>query len=55
VTFLSNGAANAPVAFRMCDSRGATFARYLQVTVMGRVVAAPMVGQDLTGAALVCP
>jgi type IV fimbrial biogenesis protein FimT len=55
VTFLSNGAVSAAVAFRMCDSRGATYARYLQVTPMGRVVAAPMVGQDLTGAALACP
>jgi Tfp pilus assembly protein FimT len=55
VTFLSNGAVVTPVAFRMCDIRGATFARYLQVTPMGRVLAAPMVGQDLTGAALPCP
>jgi type IV fimbrial biogenesis protein FimT len=64
ITFLSNGALNtapaalnavAPVAFKMCDSRGAAFARYLQVTLMGRVVAAPTVGQDLTGAALACP
>jgi type IV fimbrial biogenesis protein FimT len=62
VTFLSTGALStarvnpaAPVAFKMCDARGATFARYLAVTPMGRVVAAPMVGQDLTGAALTCP
>jgi type IV fimbrial biogenesis protein FimT len=63
VTFLSNGALNtaalvnpaAPVAFKMCDARGATFARYLQVSLMGRVVASPTVGQDLTGAALACP
>lgn len=64
VTFLSNGALNgaalAPpnppfVAFKMCDARGPTFARYLQVTLMGRVVASPTVGQDLTGAALACP
>ncbi len=63
VTFLSNGVLNtgllanpaAPVAFKMCDTRGAAFARYLQVTLMGRVVASPVVGQDLTGAALACP
>jgi type IV fimbrial biogenesis protein FimT len=63
ITFLSNGALNTAAlvnpaawpAFKMCDARGATFARYLQVTPMGRVVAAPMVGQDLTGAALACP
>jgi type IV fimbrial biogenesis protein FimT len=64
VTFLSNGALNTspaalnapvPVAFKMCDARGATFARYLQVTLMGRVVASPTVGQDLAGNLLTCP
>ena len=61
VTFLSNGALGAlatpeaTVRFRLCDSRGAAFARYLQVTLMGRVVASPTVGRDLTGAALTCP
>ncbi len=63
VTFLSNGVVNtalllnpaAPVAFKMCDSRGANFARYMEVSLMGRVVASPTVGQDLTGAALTCP
>jgi type IV fimbrial biogenesis protein FimT len=63
VTFQSNGAVNtglllnpaAPVAFRMCDVRGATKARYLQVSLMGRVASAQMPGQDLTGAGLVCP
>jgi len=63
LTFLSNGVLNtgllanpaAPVAFKMCDSRGATYARYLQVNLMGRVVASPTVGQDLNNAALTCP
>jgi type IV fimbrial biogenesis protein FimT len=63
VTFMSNGAINtglllnpaAPVAFKMCDARGATYARYSQVSLMGRVVSSLTVGQDLTGAALVCP
>ena len=63
ITFQSNGTLNtgalvnpaAPVAFKMCDVRGATFARYLEVSSMGRVVASPTVGQDLTGAALACP
>jgi type IV fimbrial biogenesis protein FimT len=61
ITFQSTGAlgplANPEptVAFRMCDARGPTFARYLQVTAMGRVVASPTVGQDLLGAALPCP
>ena len=63
ITFLSNGALNTaalvnpavPVAFKMCDTRGAAFAQYLQVTLMGRVVASPTMGQDLTGAGLACP
>jgi type IV fimbrial biogenesis protein FimT len=63
LTFLSSGVLNtgaltapaAPVAFKMCDSRGATYARYLQVNLMGRVVASPTVGKDLNGLALTCP
>jgi len=64
ITFLSNGALNTspaalnavtPVVFKMCDVRGAAFARYLQVSLMGRVVASSTAGQDLTGAALTCP
>jgi len=61
IPFRSNGAlgalANAEpvVSFKMCDVRGAAYARYLQVTPMGRVVASPNVGKDLTGAALACP
>jgi type IV fimbrial biogenesis protein FimT len=64
ITFLSNGALNtapaalnavAPVAFKMCDARGAAFARYTQVTLMGRVASAPNVGQDLNNQPLTCP
>ena len=63
LTFLSSGVLNtaallnpaAPVAFKMCDSRGAAHARYLEVNLMGRVVASPTVGQKLNGTALTCP
>jgi type IV fimbrial biogenesis protein FimT len=67
ITFLSSGTINtapgalvnpgapAPVAFKMCDARGAAYARYLQVSLMGRVTAAQQPGKDLTGAALACP
>jgi len=61
ITFMSNGTlgalANAEpaVAFKMCDVRGPAHARYLQVTLMGRVMASPVVGQDLNGVALTCP
>ena len=63
ITFVSNGTLDtsslqnptARVGFTMCDARGAASARYLQVTLMGRVVASPVVGQDLNGAPLPCP
>jgi type IV fimbrial biogenesis protein FimT len=61
IPFQSNGAlgvlgtAEPTVIFKMCDVRGAKYARYLQVTLMGRVVASTTAGQDLTGAALTCP
>jgi type IV fimbrial biogenesis protein FimT len=61
IPFHSNGAlgvlatAEPMVIFKMCDVRGAAFARYLQVTLMGRVVASTTAGHDLTGAALTCP
>jgi type IV fimbrial biogenesis protein FimT len=53
VTFYSSGVVQAPAAFTLCDSRGATKARYIQVTVTGRVSSA--VGKDLAGNALTCP
>jgi type IV fimbrial biogenesis protein FimT len=63
ITFVSNGTLNtsllqnpaARIAFKMCDARGAASARYLEVTLMGRVVASPVVGQDLSGVPLTCP
>ena len=61
IPFQSNGALGAlatpepVVVFKMCDVRGAAFARYLQVTLMGRVVASATAGQDLAGGALACP
>jgi type IV fimbrial biogenesis protein FimT len=61
ISFMSNGALGAlvnpelKVGFKMCDARGAAFARYLEVSAMGRVSASQTPGQDLTGAALTCP
>jgi type IV fimbrial biogenesis protein FimT len=63
ITYLSNGAINSAIlanpaaapAFTMCDTRGAKQARFTQVSLMGRVVSAPTVGQDLNNNALVCP
>ena len=53
VTFLSSGIVQAPAAFTLCDSRGASQGRYIQVTATGRVATA--VGKNLAGNALVCP
>jgi type IV fimbrial biogenesis protein FimT len=61
IPFQSNGALGAlgtaepVVVFKMCDARGAAYARYLQVSLMGRVVASATAGQNLTGGALTCP
>jgi type IV fimbrial biogenesis protein FimT len=60
ITFVSNGTLllqnpAARVAFTMCDARGAAYARYLEVTLMGRVVASRVVGQKLDGVPLTCP
>ena len=58
VSFLSSGqtALGAPyVSFKFCDSRGAAFARVVEVSLGGRIQAAPKVGQDIAGVALTCP
>lgn len=54
LTFNSDGSASTTAAFTLCDPRGAQFARYTQVTLTGRI-AAPAVGQDISGNALNCP
>ena len=43
------------VSFKLCDSRGAAFARVVEVSLGGRVQAAPKVGQNIAGGALACP
>jgi type IV fimbrial biogenesis protein FimT len=55
VTFYSNGMVNAPAAFTFCDSRGATSARSVEVTLAGRVSTSTVVGKRLNGAVLACP
>jgi hypothetical protein len=46
---------NAPAAFTFCDSRGATKARSVEVTLAGRVSSSTVAGKRLNGAALACP
>ena len=58
VTFQPNGTSNvaALTTFTLCDSRGAAYAREVEVDVTGRVQASSKVGYDVTGTtALVCP
>ena len=44
-----------PAQFTLCDARGGAAARFLQVSPLGRAVAANKVGQDVNGVALACP
>ncbi len=55
VTFLPSGAVQTPVAFRICDSRGSTFAREFEVNQSGRILASSTVGFTVNGAAVACP
>lgn len=58
VTFQSNGTSSltALVQFTLCDSRGAAYAREVEVDVSGRIQASSHVGYDVTGTtALTCP
>jgi type IV fimbrial biogenesis protein FimT len=55
ITFLTSGLVTAPLTIRVCDTRGANFARDVEVNVTGRVAASQTPGQAVSGAALVCP
>ncbi|HEY2463517.1 MAG TPA: GspH/FimT family pseudopilin [Steroidobacteraceae bacterium] len=56
ITFNSTGAAPlAPLTLRICDPRGAAFARQVEVLSTGRVAASQTPGQSVNGTALACP
>jgi type IV fimbrial biogenesis protein FimT len=55
ITFLTSGLVTAPLTIRVCDTRGANFARDVEVNVTGRVAASQTAGKTVSGAALVCP
>lgn len=55
VTFLPSGAVIAPAQFKLCDARGAAFAREFEVNQSGRIAASATVGQTVNGALVVCP
>jgi type IV fimbrial biogenesis protein FimT len=55
ITFLSSGMVSAPLTIRICDTRGAAYARDVEVNTTGRVAASQTPGQSVSGVALVCP
>jgi type IV fimbrial biogenesis protein FimT len=55
ITFLSSGLVSAPLTVRICDPRGAAFARDVEVNATGRVAASQTPGQSVAGTALACP
>jgi type IV fimbrial biogenesis protein FimT len=55
VTFASTGLPSGQLTIRICDARGAAFARDVEVNAAGRVAASQTPGQSVSGAPLVCP
>jgi len=55
VTFASSGMVAAQAAFTLCDARGASQARYVQVGPTGSIASSANVGVALSGAPLTCP
>jgi type IV fimbrial biogenesis protein FimT len=55
VTFSSTGLVDAPIAITICDSRGAAFARDVEVNATGRIASSSAPGYSATKAPLTCP
>jgi len=56
VTYNSNGSVGAPATFKLCDSRGASMARTVEVNVIGRIASSQTPGFKVDGVtALTCP
>jgi type IV fimbrial biogenesis protein FimT len=55
VTFLSSGMVTAAMTIKICDVRGASFARDVEINAAGRVAASQTPGKSVAGTALVCP
>jgi type IV fimbrial biogenesis protein FimT len=57
ITFLSSGLVTptALTTIKICDMRGAAYARELEINATGRVSASQTPGQSVSGAALACP
>jgi type IV fimbrial biogenesis protein FimT len=55
ITFFSSGLASAALTVRICDARGAAFARQIEILSTGRVAASQVAGHSVNGVALTCP
>ncbi|MDY7546205.1 GspH/FimT family pseudopilin [Glaciimonas sp. CA11.2] len=55
ITFDPRGLATTQSNFKICDTRGAAYARSLQVIVTGSIQQGPTPGTAVWGGALVCP
>jgi len=57
ITFQSSGLTNSTtgLTIRICDTRGAAFARQVEVNSTGRVAASQKPGFSVSGTALTCP
>ncbi len=55
ISFLSGGTVNGAVTIQICDTRGAAYARDVEVNQTGRVAASQTPGKSVSGAPLACP
>ena len=55
VNFSARGFVSAQSAFTICDARGASVAKAIQVETTGSIQIAPVPGKTLGGAAITCP
>ena len=55
VVFQSTGLVSAPVTIKICDSRGATSARDVELNATGRAATSQTPGQTVSGAPMSCP
>ena len=55
VTFASTGLVSQPVTIEVCDTRGAAYARDVEVNATGRAAASRTPGYSVANVALACP
>jgi type IV fimbrial biogenesis protein FimT len=55
VTFSSTGLVDAPITIQICDTRGGTFSRDVEVNTTGRIASSTTPGYSVSRAALACP